>query len=271
MLDSLEALTKIPLYASLLVLVGFWIALWLVRASRLSARDTVPITHSAIAARAAVILLVFLIARLFAHTYATFGDDAWSIESLQTIALRSRWGSPWRLQMMIGLGLLWASARAQRGITAVTFSGTMFAVVLAAAFTMMGHSASQTTHSLVAATHIVAAGAWIGTLAVLALTSYRGPLWTRFSSVAMVGSGLVAVSGLLMTTFYLSTPSELVSTSYGRLLLAKLALVGGIALCGFVNWRQVKASGAPTTARLELALAAALVVVTAFLTETAHP
>jgi putative copper export protein len=79
------------------------------------------------------------------------------------------------------------------------------------------------------------------------------------------------VTGLLLAYFYVGTPANLVGTPYGRLLLAKLALVAGIAACGFINWRRVQVAGAPSTARLELALAGLVVIVTAFLTETEHP
>jgi copper transport protein len=124
---------------------------------------------------------------------------------------------------------------------------------------------------VVAAAHILAAGAWLGALAALVIAGHRGSLWRRFSTVGLAGSAVLGVTGLLLTYFYVATPANLLSTPYGRLLLAKLALVAGIAACGLINWRRVKSHGYPSTARLELALAGAVVIVTAFLTETEHP
>lgn len=270
MLESIEALTKIPLYAGALLLIGFWVSLWLARASA-PAGDAVSLYTSSLGRTAAFVLLAALILRLFAHTYSTFGDEAWRIESLAAIGVRSRWGSPWRLQLLIGIGLLWAGARARRRSNIVTASGSLLALALAFAFTMMGHSAAQSSHSLVASAHIVAAGAWLGTLGALVVARHRGALWHSFSTVALAGSALVVMTGLLLTSFYVGTPVNLVATPYGRRLLVKLALVAGIVLCGFINWRRVKALGEPSTARLELTLAGAVVIVTAFLTETEHP
>jgi putative copper export protein len=268
-MESLEALSKIPLYAGALLLIGFWVSLWLARTG--PAADAASLYVSPLGRLAAVVLVGGLVLRLFAHSYATFGGDAWTVESLTTIGVRSRWGSPWRLQLLIGAGLLWAAVRARRQARVVTVSGTLFVVALAFSFTMMGHSASEGTHSIVAAFHILAAGAWLGTLGALVAARHRGILWRQFSTVAMAGSILMAVTGLLLTYFYVATPANLVSTPYGRLLAAKLVLVAGIGVCGFINWRRVKAAGMPSTAGLELAVAALVVIVTAFLTETEHP
>jgi putative copper export protein len=63
-------------------------------------------------------------------------------------------------------------------------------------------------------------------------------------------------------------------TAYGRLLVLKAALVAGISMCGYVNWRRLRAmheeSASPVLV-LEAALAAAVAIVTGFLTETGHP
>ena len=68
------------------------------------------------------------------------------------------------------------------------------------------------------------------------------------------------------------------TTTYGRLLLLKLILVGAAAMCGFLNWRRLRAlaqndAGAahPVLVTVEIALAVTIVLVTAVLTETEHP
>jgi hypothetical protein len=56
-------------------------------------------------------------------------------------------------------------------------------------------------------------------------------------------------------------------------LLIKVALVGGVAACGYVNWRAIR-SGRIEPGRaaiVELSLAALVVVVTGALTEIEHP
>jgi copper transport protein len=72
---------------------------------------------------------------------------------------------------------------------------------------------------------------------------------------------------------YLGSVAALVETTYGRLLLAKLALVGAIGGCGFVNWQRVRAGEAPRVPviQAEAAIAVLTIAVTAWLTETEHP
>jgi len=72
---------------------------------------------------------------------------------------------------------------------------------------------------------------------------------------------------------YLGTVGDGLTTPYGRWLLSKLALVAAAAACGFVNWRRARAGQAPSPSLLRReALAAVLTaLVTAVLTETAHP
>jgi putative copper export protein len=82
----------------------------------------------------------------------------------------------------------------------------------------------------------------------------------------------------MMAWSYLGSISNLWTTTYGQLLVLKLALVGGIAGSGFLNWRRFGAErrGAKQSERLgpvviEVVLVAVVVVVTAALTEVGHP
>ena len=64
------------------------------------------------------------------------------------------------------------------------------------------------------------------------------------------------------------------ATPYGRVLVLKIALVIGISICGCVNWQRLRRmhnepSGSIIV--LEAMLAAAVLLVTGFLTEIAHP
>ena len=97
--------------------------------------------------------------------------------------------------------------------------------------------------------HLVAAAAWVGTLVSLLLcvpilmrhTSkddrgvVAGPLIARVSLVATLSVALLVLTGTFAAIVHLGSLSALVSTLYGRVLLAKLGLVLGLMALGFVN------------------------------------
>jgi len=97
----------------------------------------------------------------------------------------------------------------------------------------------------------------------------------RFSPVALPAAATVVAAGLVASWFYVGASSNLWTTSYGRLLLLKVGLVAAVSVCGFINWRrlrQLNDESAPfAVVVLEAALAAAVVIVTGYLTEIGHP
>jgi copper transport protein len=102
--------------------------------------------------------------------------------------------------------------------------------------------------------HFGAAGIWLGGLAAL-LVGTRGAPSTakttavrRFSAIAAVGLLVVAATGTLRGLNEISSWSELTNSGYGRVLLAKSALIVFIAVLGALNrWRSVPA--VPTSLR----------------------
>lgn len=121
--------------------------------------------------------------------------------------------------------------------------------------------------------HVIGAGLWIGTLALLSVRLRHGPvlpagsgpgLVRRFSPLALAGAGVVVATGVIGTLLHLDLAGgvALLGNDWVRVLLAKTAVVGGVALLGFLNWRRAtpdyEASDEPTgilrTMRIELAL-----------------
>ena len=159
----------------------------------------------------------------------------------------------------------------------------------AAAATMLAdvaasHAAAEGSamlNSAVQAFHIVAAGVWIGGLAalVLAIRGLPTPDKTvairRFSVVATVAIGVVAVTGLLRAVAELTSIDQLWTTDFGRLLVLKSALVGGLALLAAVNHFRNVPLGAVAAVRrvgtLELSVAATILLATAMLVNLAPP
>ncbi len=95
------------------------------------------------------------------------------------------------------------------------------------------------------ATHVLAGGVWVGGVLLMAWTlatrHRRGAdlgaaaMVIRFSRVASVAVAAVAVAGTALAIAILDTPSELLTTSWGRVLIIKLLAVAAAAAIGAYN------------------------------------
>lgn len=95
--------------------------------------------------------------------------------------------------------------------------------------------------------HVFAIATWVGGisgLVVLVAVSRRSPfttgatwaqLWTRFSTVALAAVGCVLISGLFLSWMNVGSPGQLLTTSFGRILLVKVSLVVVMIFIGAVN------------------------------------
>ncbi|HEX5631585.1 MAG TPA: CopD family protein, partial [Gemmatimonadales bacterium] len=134
--------------------------------------------------------------------------------------------------------------------------------------------------------HLAAAGLWMGTLVVIvtvALPRSDGisadTMIRAFSPYALGGAATLAATGLFASWLHVRHPLLAWESTYGRVLLLKIALVAGVVAVGAVNWRrltpQLTAPGGVArlarAARVELALAAAVFLVTAVLVATPLP
>lgn len=117
-----------------------------------------------------------------------------------------------------------------------------------ASFQFVGHTASAAPPIIVRsadAAHAVAAAVWMGGLLGLAVVTRRGSRRTRafvvgrFSSWATAAVVVVAIAGTALAVTNLPTISATWQTSYGRILMAKLLLVGGLAALGAHNHFRV--------------------------------
>lgn len=89
--------------------------------------------------------------------------------------------------------------------------------------------------------HVAAAGAWLGGLAALLLSLRGAPgddktvAAQRFSRWAIVGLAAVAASGVLRAVEEVGTLEALVDSDFGRLVIVKSILLGGLAILGATN------------------------------------
>jgi putative copper export protein len=209
------------------------------------------------------------------------------------------WGIAWTLQAVTTFGFFLGLmiVRAPHGRGAGWTGAALAAVLLAAVPALSGHAASVEHRTGVAiavdSLHVLGAGIWLGTLAVLMAAGLPaslsaadggGPvaladLVNAFSPVALIGASLAATTGVVNSLFHLTRVADIWSTSYGRTLALKLLLLGGVAAIGAFNWRRVRptltdADGAARlrrSATLELALGLVVVAVTAVLVALPTP
>lgn len=106
-------------------------------------------------------------------------------------------------------------------------------LALVASFSLSGHSASSSPGIAVVVDwlHAAAASIWIGGLVALGVVAWRldalarRDAFVRFSRLATVLVGIVLAGGLYLAVLRLHAPSDLWTSTYGRVLLLKLGLV----------------------------------------------
>lgn len=127
-----------------------------------------------------------------------------------------------------------------------------------ASFALDGHQRSvEPTWLLIGGdvVHLTAAASWFAGIVLLAGALRRrsleddavaaAGLVARFSTFALASFGLVAVAGVAMAIPLVGTPSALTSTTYGWLLVAKVAAVGvALVLAAYNRQRLVPAIAA---------------------------
>ncbi|HEX2188795.1 MAG TPA: CopD family protein, partial [Longimicrobiaceae bacterium] len=171
--------------------------------------------------------------------------------------LDTGWGRAWIAQASGALVYLTALLLYRGGEAAGGWRvAAAAAVILAAGTAWSGHAAAveELRGAALAADalHVLGAGAWMGTLALVlgvgfpaALGASSGgrsagvlALVRAFSPVALAGAGVAAATGVVSALFHVGAPAELWETAYGRALLFKLALVALALAAGFRNWRR---------------------------------
>ena len=278
-----EPLAKAVTYGALLLVIGVSGARWTtIRAwPRHERLDDVHERLDRVALAGAATLLLALLARAWAHTVTAFGAaESFVWGNVRLVAVDSRWGSAWRTQVASALVVLvfalaadlWRRRR-WRGLVTLAACGTAFAL------TGSGHAASSAWLRAVHALHLVAAGAWVGTLSTLLVAARHRPSDERLRAfhhvapLAGVAVSAMLATGLVMAVRYLGGVDAMAS-SYAAWLAVKTTLVLAMLGLGAWNWSRLRGRATARWLRtIDVEVLAALLVVlaTAILTETAHP
>ncbi|MFE1594549.1 copper resistance D family protein [Nocardia sp. NPDC058705] len=117
----------------------------------------------------------------------------------------------------------------------------VFAAVALSLRPITGHMSQQMLGSILAAIHALAAACWFGLLLAMATTLRTRGEWAatlpRFSTVAAPLVGLVALTGLINGLVRLDSVTDLFTTDYGRILLAKFTILCALVALGWW-WRR---------------------------------
>lgn len=228
----------------------------------------------------ALLLLLALALRLWAQTASAFGpSEAWAMENLRVIGFESRWGRGWRLQVT-AVTVLLAAVLLMPGRQSRWTLFEIGAVGLALAMPLLGHAAGSAWRHGMHAVHNLAAAAWLGTLGVITIAAWQpgarsslDRLVRGFSPMALTSAGVAFASGVVAACVYVGSWSSLWTTSYGRVLIAKLTAVAVVMACGAINLREARGGRVPRREVMTIEWLAALLVVgfTGMLTETEHP
>ncbi len=183
----------------------------------------------------------------------TFGQllafEAWASDASplrDTLAMigNTNWGHTRLAVVLISFaGLMVSFTRSP----ALDIGVRLTAVVLLGVLPLLGHAASSSNVPLaygLGVAHAAGAAVWLGALALLAPTWWMGlhntvVMLPRYGRVAMFAAPLVVATGVFTVWTRLETPTQLLSTTYGRLILAKTMLVAIILAFGARHHRRL--------------------------------
>jgi copper transport protein len=278
----LDAASRAATYGGTLLAFGLPLIAWLVIAP---ATGRIPSRILGFAAGALGLAAVGTIGQL-AVGVSTLDLGA---AGLLTYAIDSRSGlllSARLVVALVGAGLVLLLA-SRRGPRSAAIAGGAAGAVGIGLVALGGHAAATTGAGPVVAdaAHLGAAGTWMSGLAgLVALASgWLGRLPNdamrsavpRFSALALVSIGLVALTGLYASWLQVGDPRQL-GTPYGWALIGKVAVVLTALSIGAVNYvdggRNLRLGGGlRRRVAVELGLAAVVIVVTANLTSGIPP
>ena len=225
--------------------------------------------------------------------------EAWTASTLAAVLGSTVFGhaSLARAALLVALAVL--ALRSAPDDRRATLALVACSGALLAGLAWQGHANAQSgidgvVHHVADAAHLLAAGAWVGGLPLF-VARLRAPptpagsartarCVRRYGDLAVICVGVLVASGVVNAAYTLRTPSLLIESTYGRLLLAKLALFAAMLAIAAVNrWRLTPKLGVSSPASqtalrrlralawLELLLGVAVVVLAGVLATSAPP
>ncbi len=184
-----------------------------------------------------------------AFTTANMSDDLWAaidVTALLTVMQTTGFGHLWILRLALSAAVV---AVVTTGVGAEIYRNDVVLLLMAGALlaTLAGTGHTQgeegiraVLHIISDASHLLAAGAWLGGLIMLGFllnNSLPGidVVLQRFSGMGYIAVAVLLATGLANAWFLVGSVSGLTTTTYGQLLLLKLCLFIGMLILAGVN------------------------------------
>ena len=211
---------------------------------------------------ALVLAVIFGAGWLFLTAASMSGEklvDVWPSGTLWTVVTETIFGraAVIRLGLAVALAVIFVPLFSARGRNPIWLDVT--AAFVAAAFAggvaWGGHAAGglgaeAIVHPAADVLHLVAAAAWVGALAPLAILlavtghapdelDFARAATVRFSALGMAAVATLLATGLINSWYLVGSTAALLGTYYGHLLLFKLALFLGMVAIAAFNWSRL--------------------------------
>jgi copper transport protein len=267
------------------------VAICIPRAARRGARGLEDARRrlAKVAAAAAVTALCTGLALLLAQAHNLLSESL--VSALGTVLTQTSYGPSWiaRELLICALCVLAVVVARRRPGPMLVAVIALCTLALCASLAFNSHAAAARGQLSIAtaalALHLLSAALWAGgvcALAVVLIGSWRRSradestrlLVRSFGGVAAASVAVLALTGLYSAGVGVASPEALVTTLYGRTLLAKTALFAAIGLLGLSNSLLVRSGRIGSRwfsrgLRLEAVLAAGVILPAALLTATA--
>jgi copper resistance protein D len=166
-----------------------------------------------------------------------------------TLLTDTRFGHAWIARGILAAGVALTLLRAGRRFASL---GVISAALMLAALAWTGHAGARSgvigwLHVCADMAHLLAAGAWLGSLPALALLlATKGrrraipavactAVIHRFSAFGVAAVVTLLLTGVINTLLLTNSVASLVDTDYGRLLLVKIALFALMVMLASIN------------------------------------
>lgn len=175
-------------------------------------------------------------------------EDALTADVLSTVVYETQFGQV--MIVRVGLAILVAACLASDHVTIAQRLGLAASLAFTASLAWTGHSAATIgamgyLHLVADALHLIAAAAWVGGLVplILLLATANGDnakpfvrdAVERFSTLGITSVTALMLSGLINAVILVGSVTALFATSYGQLLLLKLALFAVMLAFATIN------------------------------------
>ncbi|HWZ57644.1 MAG TPA: CopD family protein, partial [Gemmatimonadaceae bacterium] len=151
---------------------------------------------------------------------------------------------------VVGASFVTSAALIAAGALAVAAGWQRGAILILIGSVLSSHAVARLDHRAILTTltavHHVATAAWIGGLPYLLRDELRDDTVAsaeharRFSRLAVVSVSSLVLAGIGLTYYYVGSPSAAYGTTYGLMVIAKIAMLGLLLMLGGLNFVAVR-------------------------------